>query len=358
MIYYWLLFFLSILLISLAKGVKERKLSLFVVVILFFTFFAFRIGFTPDYYNYEGLFNKFHDTLFLDSDDRFEIGFQWICIILPSYRGLLITYTAFFCICLYITLRYFVEKRFWVLAISILFCYTPFVLGNMSGLRSGFVTCFFFIALFIRARYKMRGIIVSLSIMIISYTFHKSSIVLFPLLLLPMQPLGNLTKKVMYILAAAFIVMSLFFGEKLNQFALTMSDQIFANQYDTYFDEKFVNQFSFFSLIAKGVEATLLYITIGCAQKEKNMTANLFVKITAVFYLFVIAPGIGLTARFYYYFAFPCIIGTSYLIGSLDKMTRKVYLLCFFFLILWQLYFFYKSPAIVFFMEYENLLFL
>lgn len=356
MIYYWILFLVILFVISVGKGEKP---ALVFSLLLFFLFFAFRIGFTPDYYNYENIFNQFHNSLFLESDDRVEIGFQWLCMVLPSYRALLIVYTTFFCICTYLAMQY-IHRRFWVLAFTMLFCYTPFVLGNMSGLRSGFVTCIFFIAILLKARFnKFVGIPLSISVFCFAYLFHKSSIVLFPLLLISKRPLGNKYRYILDFFVAIIIIVSFLFADKWNQVALSISDQVFENNhYSVYFDNNEEYHYNVFLIVKHAAVITLLYITLQFIQKEKCWGNIVFLKYTVFFYLIYLLPSsLGLISRFYYYFAFPCIIGTSYLIGGVVKKVRQIYLFCIFIIIIWMLLFFYRSVAIDHFMKYDNILF-
>lgn len=357
MIYYWILFFVILFVTFAGKG---EKISLFISVLLFFLFFAFRIGFTPDYYNYEQYFYQFHDSPFIDSDNRVEIGFQWLCIVLPSYRALLIVYTALYSVCIYLAMQNYIHRRYWVLAFVMLFCYTPFVLGNMSGLRSGFVTCLFFIAIALKARYnKIVGISLSIGVMCVAYLFHKSSIVLFPLLLIPKSPLSDKYRNMLDFFIAFFVIVVFLFADRWNQVALSISDQMFEdNSYSVYFENNKDYNYNVVLIVKDVVVITLLYITLRFIKEEKCLEKNLFLKYTAVFYLIYLLPGsIGLIARFYYYFAFPCIVGTFYLIGGADKRIRQIYLSCVFIVILWMLFFFYRSAAIDFFMEYDTVLF-
>lgn len=65
---------------------KERKgLYLAISIIAVFLFFAFRIGFTPDYDAYENWFDVIHNTFgIVDSDARIEQGFQYLLLLAPT----------------------------------------------------------------------------------------------------------------------------------------------------------------------------------------------------------------------------------------------------------------------------------
>ena len=184
MTYYWLLLLLILLLCYNSKGRTE---VLFFCLALFFVFFAFRVGFTPDYDNYENSF-KFNHTLgSVDDSLQEEIGFQMLCMLLPSYRMLLIVQTLFYSICVYLALKWYINPRFWWIAFLILFCYQPFVLGNISGMRSGFVTCFFFCSILLKEKLGTKGIVLSVLLMLFSVLLTLISVLLMLLSLVSLM---------------------------------------------------------------------------------------------------------------------------------------------------------------------------
>ena len=352
---YFILFFVILILSKTTNG-HNRKLILLSTIILFFLFFAFRIGFTPDYYNYEEYFDRCHFSN-LDSNGAIEIGFQWLCQILPSYRALLIVYSALFSICIYIALKKYIGMRYWTLAIMILFIHTPFVLGNMSGLRSSIVTCLVFIALILRVNFQKKFFPLSIGILLVSALFHRSAIVLLPLLFLPKQPFGNNAKKVIYFFAALFVFVSIFLGSELNQLVVSISGELFEDRYEMYAENFNQTRFNIVLLLKEMVVTILLYITLQFTQTEKNPLKNYLIKITAISYLFMLVPqGIGLIARYQYYFAFPCILGIPYLLEESVKKTKTVYYLCLSFIAIWDMIFLFKD-GINHYTEYRTILF-
>ncbi len=358
MTYYWLLFIL-ILIINEA-GAKRRNVALAWCIFLFFLFFAFRIGFTPDYYNYLDLFDRYHGTSYLNEYAAQEIGFQWMCQIFPSYRSIVILFTAFYCICLYIAFRWCSEKQFWWFAWIVLFCYTSFVLGNMSGMRSGFVTCFFFLALYIKTKISgIKGMIIAVALMAAAFMLHRSAIVLVPLLFISSNPIKKWVLYLIYAVAGVFIVVSVIFPNLLNDFALYMTLTMFDDfNYAEDFEGDVQTGLGVFSLIKTLILVYLLYTTLSYVQKEKDPQNNMFLKMTAAYYLLVLAPSnIGLISRFYYYFAFPCIIGTSITAKKMDKNNRYIYIACVLMYAVWQLYYFYRKGSLHHYLEYDSILF-
>lgn len=361
MTYYWLLL-IYILLVSLAyqKNKKDTISPIILCIIPFFLFFAFRVGFTPDYYNYENLFEKYHPQRFLDDSKAQELGFQWLCIIMPSYRSILVLFTSLYCLCIYIVACYCIEKKYLWFVWVILFCYPPFILGNMSGMRSGFVTCFFFLALCIKLINKsMIGLFLAVLLMAVVYLIHKSAIVLIPLLFLTSKSFNEKVIYLIYLFAASFVFVSMFFPNFLNNVGLLLTSALFEDwSYEEYFAEELVSAFSLISILRYVILLYLLYTTISQTQREKDPLKNLFLKQTVAFYLLVLAPGtIGLIARFYYYFAFPCVIGSVVTVNNLQKEKRILYISCVMLYAFWQLYYFYRKGSIYHYLDYHNILF-
>lgn len=353
---YFTLFFIVLLVLYVAKNGHNTQWTLISTVLLFFLFFAFRVGFTPDYDNYEEYYNRCHGAT-LDPNSPIEIGFQWICQILPSYRALIIVYTALFSLCMYISLKVFINVRYWILAVAILFIHTPFVLGNMSGLRSGIVTCLVFIAVILRVSFRKDFFILSIGVLLVSTLFHRSAIALLPLLLLPKQPFGRGAVKMLYFLAAIFVFVSLFFGSQLNNLAVSVSGELFDDRYDMYLENYNQTGFNLAFLLKEIVVAILLNITLRHTQAENNPRNNYFIKLTAISYLFLLVPqGIGLISRYQYYFTFLCAIGIPCIIGGAKKKTKLVYSLCLSFLAFWDLFFLLRD-SIVYYTDYNTILF-
>lgn len=361
MTYYWLLLII-ILLISVGTKTSEKKKdsALIPCIALFFIFFAFRVGFTPDYYNYDALFDKYHLRSFLDDNAAQEIGFQWLCQIMPTYRSIVVLFSFLYCICLYITLKYGVEKKYWWFSWFLLFCYPSFVLGNMSGMRSGIVTCFFFLALYIKLKVPgAKGLAVALSLMIMAFMMHRSAAVITPLLLIPSTRFNKKILYIIYTIAALFIIISLFFPNILNQLALFLTVYFFKDyNYANDFGKDVDTGIGISSIIKTAVVVYLLYTTLACEQTEKDKKNTLFLKMTALYYVLILAPAnIGLISRFYYYFAFPCMIGSVVAIKSLQKDKRRLYIACAILFAFWQIYYFYRRHSIYHYMEYHNILF-
>ena len=269
MVYYILLFILILLLSSMGGGRAQRNKNLLFIVSAFFFFFAFRIGFTPDYYNYELGFMPLHNNMSIDVDGRTEIGYQWLCRIMPSYRFVLILFTLFFSVCMYIVFKDYIKTQYWPLAFTILFCVTPFVLGNMSGMRSGFVTCFFFLALIAKQKFKKEGLIIALGLIMAAYLFHRSALALAPLLIISGKPLGKFANYAVIILFGLIVYFAFRYANEINMLTLNFAHNVLERrEYDTYFEEDTAYAFNLNGVIKIILLSVLAFLTLKSSNEE------------------------------------------------------------------------------------------
>lgn len=361
--YYWTLC-LIMLLICYASGYNKRKGygGLLIAIFLLFVFYAFREGFTADYYNYEDVYNWFHGYGLANIEENrdIEMGFQFICAVLPSYRLLIILFTFLFCACAFVAFKYYVDPKYWWFLIIILFCYSQFLNGNMSAMRSGIVTCLFFLSIIIKHKNKI-SFILAVGILLLAFTVHKSALVLLPLLFIPARPLNKFTLYIIYCVAMVFIYASVFYAQEINAIAMLLSNNLFEEAYLDFFEEDLKTGFSIITFIKLVIKAALLYLTLETTRKEEDSNKSIFIILTAVFYLIYLIPsgvGVGMITRFYTYFVFPCLIGTSYTIERLNNQKKIIYILCIVLCCIWQVYDFYLGPTYkIHGMKYDSIFF-
>ena len=362
MIFYWILFiFVIVLCQTLRKGGKERN-ALIISLFLLFVFFAFREGFTPDFYNYENAFFKYHGESGTDESYADEIGFQMLCKVLPSYRALLIVFTLLYCMCAYIAICKYVPKDKYVIAFAVMFLITPFLLGNMTGMRSGFVTCFFFLAIFAKGLMdSWVGIAIAAGIIFLSTFMHTSALALLPLVFVPTGPFNKFVVKGLYMVAAIMIIAVTLFPQMLNQWITDLTTNFFEeSHYDLYLRDNIVeSQFSPFSIARSVTLFYILYLFMMRIQAEKRTMINLITKFAVLFVLLCLLPQstVGIS-RFQYYFAFPTIIAIPNVLNNVSKNERLFFIGCISYFIFYQMRLFMQNPVTLqFYMFYDNVLF-
>ena len=116
---YWFVFVVSLILAFTAKSFKTSKNTLLLAICaLIFVFFAFRIGFTPDYYHYEDKFSELHGNRLFEFSDFFladELLFTVMASYIP-FRLALIIQAFLFSALIYYCLRDYVSEKYWWLS--------------------------------------------------------------------------------------------------------------------------------------------------------------------------------------------------------------------------------------------------
>lgn len=353
---------LIVILILCNNGVRKgkEKTILWITVSLLFVFIAFMENYTPDYNNYLELFDRYHGNQFVDSSFSIEIGFQWLCMVLPSHRMVIVVFALFYCICLYLSLFYFIPDNKWQTAYLLLFTIVPFLMGNISGIRSGFVTCFFLIAILFRNNKSyIRGVALAVATIMVGTLFHKSALLLIPLLFMPTRPFKKGTVNFIYSIGIILVLFTLLFPNQLNKWISELLEVFFGEStYEHYLASDVVVRFSVFSIMRLAAVFYMLNIVMTDVNDEKKPLNNLFSKFTVVYLLLCIMPPIPMLDRYQYYFAFPVIISMSNIFTKLPQQKKTVFILCLVVFIGHQLRMFITTSYFVqFYLHYDSILF-
>lgn len=180
--------------------------KLIIVFVPLFLFGAFREHFS-DQDTYEGYFEEGQllSSFVFDPDAHSEIGYQWLCYIMPSFRALLV-FTSFLMCAAYIVLFYHnVPPKALISGITLLF-----LSGNLSiyfvlsSMRNGiamslFVLCFSF--------WQDRKVIPFLIVTFIASTMHTSAWFSLPLAFMVGRS-SPFEKKELYIWIGALVFFS------------------------------------------------------------------------------------------------------------------------------------------------------
>ncbi|MBP5769817.1 MAG: EpsG family protein [Bacteroidaceae bacterium] len=354
-------YFIVVIIIILAafftangKKTSSDRVLLFSVFLLFL-FSAFRIGFTPDYYNYENHFDNPESVLLNERHDN-----EWlyrIIVTIFSYRWALVLQSTLLCICLFFALKIFVNQRFRPYCYIIFFFYSSFFLGLLSGFRSSFVTIGLFLAIMAKNEFKI-GWIYGLAFMIAAAGIHQSGLFLLPLLFIPQKPLSKTVSSVLLIFSIALILVSLFGANLINM--LVLSNIQYMEEYEVYMQDEISNIVSigYFTILRLLLLSYLFFYSFSFCKKEIPGNESIFVKLTALFFLINFLPGVGLINRFYCYFAFVSLPGFATMVKyETDKRKRMLFIAAFIFFSLWRFYLFCISPIYTtYYAHYGNIL--
>ena len=180
---YW---FVAILTLLLHKFIPCRNNSdylrnLIIAFIPLFIYGAIRVDYGRDYPAYEMFFNMFHSStnFIADGDAHAEIGYQFLCHIMPSYRSILVL-NAFLLVAAFIVFIYRnIPYRYAWLAIILIFLMPEKnIFGSLVGIRNGLVVTTFIMAFsFVQER---KPVSLAITALVLS-TIHTSAIVYLPL---------------------------------------------------------------------------------------------------------------------------------------------------------------------------------
>ena len=145
---YYLLFFITLSLSILldANSEKQWRWKLFFVFLPLFVYGAIRVDYGNDYSAYEELFNYIHsDQSFqLDSSLHAEVGYQFLNVIMPSFRCILVLNAFLLSLALGVFCYQVVPRRYlWLFIILLFLNPEKNIFGQLVALRNGLVVTSF-----------------------------------------------------------------------------------------------------------------------------------------------------------------------------------------------------------------------
>lgn len=358
-IQFWIFFFLILVASVIARGTgkKGQTASLLFIGGVMFFFFAFRIGFTPDYYGYETWFNS--EAWYGIDLANFKLSQEPLFSLMAaflSYRVGLIIQTFLCCVCLYIVLKKYIPVEYWPAAICLMFLYNLFMLGNFSGYRSSYVTVAFTIALLLRKK-SFAWFIFGAILIAVSSLIHQSGLVmLVPYLICTQKPYDKKKYYLYLVLSGIAIIIMYTQIQMLNLLAVGMVEENF-QKFEAYmYDMSSDRSVHLTSLIY----IFLFFYTSFCLKERLTKTEHICVFQTCIFIMLNIMPQIGMISRFQFYFMFPAAIGAIAVFRySRNQILGIVYAASWAYVLFRSLYLFLPSPLVArTYALYENILFM
>lgn len=358
MIFYWILLFFLIVLSLLANGSKKTSRQyLYGMLALFFCFFAFRIGFTPDYYGYENWFatEKWYGFDFKEYNLSSEILFSFMASHLP-YRLGLILQTALICYALYYTFNNYIPVKYWTIAVLLFFLYHYFILDNISAYRSSYVTAAYFFAFVLRDRVKY-GVIWGSLLIISSCLMHQAGIVMVvPYLLCTFKKYTKAQYVLLFIIATVLIIFMYTRVQEMNALASLMVEDNFS-KFEAYMDNMKGDRSIHLTSL---VYLYMFYYTASFLKQDLSKIEHIFVFQTCVFVMLLIMPSIGMLDRFQFHLMFPAVIGFVIIMKKSEgKSMKYAYLGSWAYLVFRSFYLFSQSDNyLTRWAFYDNILFI
>ena len=229
---YWIIGILAIFLnrVLSYNTRKEYAINLIISFIPFFIYGAIRVDYGADYPAYEMFFNIFHNasSFVPDKEHHAEIGYQFLCYIMPSFRSILVLNSFLLAAAFVVFIYKNIPSNYAWLAIFLIFLMPEKnIFGSLVGIRNGLVVSSFLITFtFVQQR---KPILLVLTAMVLS-TIHTSAIAYLPLAYLVARD-TNITKKELYIWGGFGIVLMIASMSTLINFLLPIF-QIIASRYE------------------------------------------------------------------------------------------------------------------------------
>lgn len=337
MLVYLFVYLLTLFLCYIIPAHSQRAYlkKLIIVFIPLFLFGALREQFS-DQNTYEGIYNEIHglSSFIFDETAHSEIGYQWLCYIMPSFRALLIFSAALMCVAYIVFFYKNIPSQGLIVAITILF-----LSGNLSiyfvlsSMRNGiamslFVICFTF--------WQNRKIIPVAIVTLVAMTMHTSVIFSLPLAYFVGRT-SQLTKKELYIWVIVIVFFVFVSGTALINYIAPFINN-YLDRYDTVIEVGRESGDSFHPLAVVG-SVTLFGFLAFIIQKGSCFSKS-EISILRVAMLFSIALIMSiLNARLSQYYS-PFIVAATAIIYSRFPLSniKQAYIWC---VIAYVGYFFY-----------------
>lgn len=312
------LFLLFYIIIICSLKFQNKKVTLLLCLIPFFAFMASQQGWTPDYDEYEMLYDEAQYNWQVSYFAlKLEFLYAWLEHIMPSYRMLIITQMTLYTISLYILFVYHIPRKYWTISFILFWLDYNMLMMSVSAIRSCIVASLFIIAYHLRS---MGYRILPFFLVLMSVFFHKSAILLLPFIFIP-KHLNKQVLKLIMILTAVLAVMVFVtpstFNHALNAF---LNDSEEFSSYANYTDAQAL---TIGGLLVRLISIFCVFYVISVAARNQNYDDFVFICAISILLLRVI-PNIGSTTRFMNYFG-PILLVCNAKILQMDR-TNKSYL--------------------------------
>lgn len=177
---YWIL--LLIMLFVNILPIKNKQIRLFISFIPFFLYGALRINYGLDYDKYEIAFENVHNYGVI-LDEHQEIGYQYLCMLFPSWRVFLVFTSALTSICSLLFIKEFLSPKCYVLGILLLFLAgDKLIFFQYAAIRNALAINLFLLSIIcINKGFNKKSVIVITCL--IGGLFHNSAYIFIPMII-------------------------------------------------------------------------------------------------------------------------------------------------------------------------------
>jgi hypothetical protein len=284
---------------------------------------ALRVDYGGDYRGYKDFFESIHFSG-INEESSSEFGYQLLNLILPSFRWVIIASSLLFCSSIYFLFHRYIPSRHWIIAFIIVFVSKSMLLGNMSGIRNGIAVSFFIFGFYFLEKNKK---VLYILLLLFASLFHTSSLLFLPLVFINIKRLTTKKIRLLWIIVILFTLVTTLIPNVITTFSLWLISNVnILSKYNLYLEGEITYGFRGLSFV---LIFFMLFMNIGTLKAQKIISKEvLLIKLSVIFYLFMLLPGIGLLSRLYFYLSFPQLAGNIYVMRRINnKYLRWVYIL-------------------------------
>lgn len=226
---YWFVAIITLLINRLLPSNTEKEYlrNLILSFIPLFIYGAIRVDYGNDYPVYELYFDIFHSSgdFIPDYEAHSEIGYQYLCYIMPSFRSLLVLNSFILALSFIVFMYNNIPSNYaWLVIVLLFLMPEKNIFGSLVGMRNGFVVTTFLLTF---SFVQQRRYYIVLPIAVVLSTIHTSALAYIPLAYLLARDIP-LSKKEFYLWIIGAVVLMVFSTSTLVNFMMpvisSMSD--------------------------------------------------------------------------------------------------------------------------------------
>ena len=349
-VYLTVMFLCSIPLYAMRNN-NKKILPLAIVFTLIWTMMALQEGWGGDYYSYVELFDLIQGQSvkdLLSDTSHGELGYKIVMSFMPNPHTGFIIGIGVWCFACAFFFYHFVPQKWWFFAIFFVF----FDKSILMGMTASYMRMAIANSLLIFAFYNVYkgNRWMPFVLIFIGFFFHKSVIIMLPMLFLPTRK-SNLRVPVWLGIIVAIFLFSIIAPSLWINFTerILMSSDQFEN-YAFYIDHKATNEIKGITLIVVFYWVYLLSQLVGKDNLKKEEYLMLYLALIRI--IFDMLPGVGMSVRFFYFIDLYFFAGMMVIFNHLPKGNPNRIVLAITLLLMFGYVGFYSYSKTPFFAEH------
>lgn len=298
---YWFVAIITLLINRLLPSNTEKEYlrNLILSFIPLFIYGAIRVDYGNDYPAYELFFDIFHSSgdFIPDYEAHSEIGYQYLCYIMPSFRSLLVLNSFILALSFIVFMYNNIPSNYaWLVIVLLFLMPEKNIFGSLVGMRNGFVVTTFLLTF---SFVQQRRYYIVLLIAVVLSTIHTSAIAYIPLAYFVART-TPMTKTEMYLWLGCGIILMLVSSSTLVGFMMPAISAI-SDNYEQQLMEMNETSRGLLNYTANIIMMAFFLYYAYCKSDELSPERNSLLRMAA---LYCVSGCLGpLSGRMTYYFA-------------------------------------------------------